>query len=141
MNGNYLAHLAIAAPEESNGLSSNLIIALIIGVLFSCGVYLLVSKNLIRVLLGFLLVGHGTNLLLLSSGTGGIAPIAGDDGELADPLPQAFILTSIVITLAVVTFLLAMAYRNYRLTKETELDDDPDDVAVATRTEAAGGGE
>ncbi|RIJ69581.1 Na+/H+ antiporter subunit C [Nakamurella silvestris] len=129
------------AEVSAHALSSNVVIAVAIGVLFSCGVYLLVSKNLIRVLLGFLLVGHGTNLLLLSSGTLGKPPIVGEDGELADPLPQAFILTSIVITLAVVTFLLAMAYRNYRLTKDTELDDDPDDVAVAARTEAAGGGE
>ncbi|MTD13266.1 Na+/H+ antiporter subunit C [Nakamurella sp. YIM 132087] len=124
-----------------NALDSNVTIAVIIGVSFACGVYLLMSKNLIRVLLGFLLVGHGTNLLLLSSGRGGIAPIAGSDGDLADPLPQALILTSIVITLAVVTFLLAMAYRNYRLTRETEVADDPDDAAVAHRGETVGGGE
>ena len=125
----------------TDALDSNLVIALTIGVMFTCGVYLLVSKNLIRVLLGFLLVGHGTNLLLLSSGRSGEPPIAGGDGELADPIPQALILTSIVITLAVVTFLLAMAYRNFVLTRASEIDDDPDDVAVGSRTETAGGGE
>ena len=84
---------------------------------------------------------HGTNLLLLSSGRGGLSPIVGQDGELADPIPQALILTSIVISLAVVTFLLAMAYRNYRLTRETEIADDPDDAIAADQVEAPGGGE
>lgn len=127
--------------DSGFALDSNVTIAVIIGVSFACGVYLLMSKNLIRVILGFLLVGHGTNLLLLSSGRGGLSPIVGQDGELADPIPQALILTSIVISLAVVTFLLAMAYRNYRLTRETEIADDPEDRIAAEQVEAPGGGE
>lgn len=127
--------------DSGFALDSNVTIAVIIGVSFACGVYLLMSKNLIRVILGFLLVGHGTNLLLLTSGRGGLSPIVGQEGELADPIPQALILTSIVISLAVVTFLLAMAYRNYRLTRETEIADDPDDRIAAEQVEAPGGGE
>lgn len=127
--------------DSGFALDSNVTVAVIIGVSFACGVYLLMSKNLIRVILGFLLVGHGTNLLLLSSGRGGLSPIFGQDGELADPIPQALILTSIVISLAVVTFLLAMAYRNYRLTRETEIADDPEDRIAAEQVEAPGGGE
>ena len=46
---------------------------------------------------------------------------------MADPIPQALILTSIVISLAVSTFLLAMAYRNYMVTRDPEIDDDPED--------------
>jgi multicomponent Na+:H+ antiporter subunit C len=105
----------------------------VIGVLFAAGVYLMVSRNLIRVLLGFLLVGHGTNLLLLAAGTWGAAPIVGESGGPAgeaDPLPQAFVLTSIVITLAVCCFLLAMVFRSYQLTRRAELQTDPEDVLV-----------
>ena len=96
-------------------MTTNLVLALTIGLLFAAGVYLMLSRNLIRVLLGFLLAGHSINLLLLSTSKDGVPPIVGEpaNGEaVADPIPQALILTSIVISLAVSTFLLAMAYRN-----------------------------
>ncbi len=115
-------------------MTSNLVLAVTIGGLFACGIYLMLSRNLIRVLLGFLLAGHAVNLLLLSSGTGGVAPIVGEakNGEpVADPIPQALILTSIVIGLAVSTFLLAMAYRNYQVTREPEIADDLEDSEYA----------
>ena len=67
--------------------------------------------------------GTAINLLLLSTGTDGVPPIVGEpsNGEpMADPIPQALILTSIVISLAVSTFLFAMAYRNYEVTQEPE---------------------
>ena len=108
---------APGAPARSAGepMTTNLVLAITIGGLFAGGVYLMLSRNLIRVILGFLLAGHGINLLLLSVGGGRAAdrrrPANGD--EVADPIPQALILTSIVISLAVSTFLLAMAYRNY----------------------------
>lgn len=101
-------------------------------VLFACGVYLLLDRSLTRVLLGFLLVGNATNLLLfLTSGSFGAAPIYGeaDPGEMSDPLPQAFILTSIVITFGVSAFMLALIYRSWRLARQDEdvvRDDDVD---------------
>jgi len=115
-------------------MTSNLVLALTIGALFACGIYLMLSRNLIRVLLGFLLAGHAVNLLLLASGTGGVPPIVGQakDGEaMADPIPHALILTSIVIGLAVSTFLLAMAYRNYQVTKEPEIPEELEDSEYA----------
>ncbi len=120
-------------------MTTEWVLALTIGALFSVGVYLMLSRNLIRVLLGFLLIGHGTNLLLLSAGSWGTPPVVGEPGSVgaagstADPLPQAFILTSIVITLAVTCFLLAVVYRNYRLTRQAELGDDPDDVLAGSQ--------
>lgn len=113
-------------------MTADAVLAGVIGVLFAAGVYLMVSKNLIRVTIGFLLIGHGTNLLLLAAGTWGAPPIIGDpaagaSSARADPLPQAFVLTSIVITLAVTCFLLALVYRQYLLTRRAELADDPDD--------------
>jgi len=123
-------------------VTTNLVLALTIGGLFAAGVYLMLSRNLVRVILGFLLAGHSVNLLLLSTGESGSPPIVGEiiDGEqMADPIPQALILTSIVISLAVSTFLFAMAYRNYILTRDPEIDDElePDEFADAE----AGAGE
>ena len=123
-------------------MTTNLALALTIGGLFAAGVYLMLSRNLIRVILGFLLAGHAVNLLLLTSGKGGVPPIVGEaepGQQLADPLPQALILTAIVISLAVSTFLFAMAYRNYRNTRDPEIEDElePDEFADAE----AGAGE
>lgn len=123
-------------------MTTNLVLAITIGALFAAGVYLMLSRNLIRVILGFLLAGHSINLLLLTTGVGGVPPIVGeaDNGEqMADPIPQALILTSIVISLAVSTFLFAMAYRNFRNTQDPEIGDElePDEFADAE----AGAGE
>ena len=123
-------------------MTTNLVIALTIGALFATGVYLMLSRNLIRVILGFLLAGHSINLLLLTTGVGGVPPIVGEaeGGEqMADPIPQALILTSIVISLALSTFLFAMAYRNYRNLRDPEIEDElePDEFADAE----AGAGE
>ena len=123
-------------------MTTNLALALTIGGLFAAGVYLMLSRNLIRVILGFLLAGHAVNLLLLTSGKGGVPPIVGEaeaGEQVADPLPQALILTAIVISLAVSTFIFAMAYRNYRNTRDPEIEDElePDEFADAE----AGAGE
>lgn len=121
-------------------MTSSVVLAVTVGALFACGIYLMLSRNLIRVLLGFLLAGHAVNLLLLSS-SDGAAPIVGEptNGEaMADPVPQALILTAIVISLAVTTFLLAMAYRNYKVTEEPEIGDDTEDVELEDASPGAG---
>lgn len=109
-----------------------LVLVAVMVVLYAGGVYLLLDRSLTRVLLGFLMVGNATNLLLfLTSGKFGVAPIYGtaEPEDMSDPLPQAFILTSIVITFGVSAFMLALIYRSWRLAKEDEdavLDDDHD---------------
>lgn len=117
-------------------LTMPLALVAVMMVLFAGGVYLLLDRSLTRVLLGFLLVGNATNLLLfLTSGSFGYAPIMGDNGsaEMSDPLPQAFILTSIVITFGVSAFMLALIYRSWRLSREDEdaVRDDVHDTALA----------
>lgn len=114
-------------------MTMDLVLAGTIGSLFTVGVYMMVSRNLIKVTLGFLVIGHGTNLMLLAMGTWGDAPIVGEDSVAdgsADPLPQAFVLTSIVITLAVSSFLLAMVYRSYLITRDAQVIDTPEDELV-----------
>ncbi|QBE49897.1 Na(+)/H(+) antiporter subunit C [Leucobacter triazinivorans] len=109
-------------------------------VLYACGVYLMLDRTLTRVLLGFLMVGNATNLLIfLMSGSFGVAPIVGNGSaeEMSDPLPQAFILTAIVITFGVSAFLLALIYRSWRLAHDTDdtVQDDEADLEIAA-TEA-----
>lgn len=117
-------------------LTMPLVLVAVMVVLYSGGVYLLLDRSLTRVLLGFLLVGNATNLLLfLTSGGFGVAPIYGEATaeEMSDPLPQAFILTSIVITFGVSAFMLALIYRSWRLAREDEdaVHDDAHDVELA----------
>ena len=104
-------------------LSIPIVLVAVMVVLFAVGVYLLLDRSLTRVLLGFLLVGNATNLLIfLTSGAFGAAPIYGDAApiDMSDPLPQAFILTAIVITFGVSAFMLALIYRSWRLARESE---------------------
>ncbi|GAB2559834.1 Na(+)/H(+) antiporter subunit C [Leucobacter ruminantium] len=117
-----------------------LILVAVMVVLYACGVYLMLDRTLTRVLLGFLLVGNATNLLIfLMSGGFGAAPISGETSaeQMSDPLPQAFILTAIVITFGVSAFLLALIYRSWRLAHDRDdtVRDDEADVELAT-TEA-----
>lgn len=109
---------------------------LLIGSLVSCGVYLLLERNLTRMLLGLLLIGNGVNLLILNvGGPSGNPPIhertSAGQHTTADPLAQAMILTAIVITMGIAAFILALTYRSYRLTTAEEVVDDVEDTRVA----------
>jgi len=109
-------------------------------VLYACGVYLLLEKSITRVILGFLLIGNATNILLLiTAGRPGSAPITdgSSDEPYSDPLPQALILTAIVITFAVSAFLMALVYRSWKLAREDALEPDAEDLAVARRAGAS----
>ncbi|MBB4929448.1 multicomponent Na+:H+ antiporter subunit C [Lipingzhangella halophila] len=99
-------------------------VALGIGILVTGGVYLLLQRGLVRVIFGFVLLGHAANLLLLSSGGTWLreAAIVGtaDPERMADPLPQAFVLTAIVITFGVTVYLLALAGSEHGSDDDTE---------------------
>src|SRR6478735_8031528 len=123
-------------------MTTYLVPLVLIGGLISCGVYLLLERNLTRMLLGLLLIGNGINLLILTvGGPSGNPPVRGrtSAGETttADPLAQAMILTAIVITMGIAAFVLALTYRSYRLTTAEEIDDDPEDTRVAELAESA----
>ena len=118
-------------------MSVNLTLALLVGVLVGVGVYLLLQRTLTRVVLGLLLVGHAANLLLLmSGGPAGEPPLLGqgrDPADLADPLPQAMVLTAVVITFGTSSFLLALAYRSWVQSSADEVQDDVEDRRVRAR--------
>ncbi len=92
---------------------------LTVGLLFGSGVYLLLQRSLLRVVLGTSLISHAVNLLLLTSGKlkRGGPPLLEKGGALVpvtDPLPQALILTAIVIGFATTALMLVIAYRTYQ---------------------------
>lgn len=111
------------------------VLAAAASVLFGCGTYLLLQRDLTRIVLGLALLAHGANLfILLGAGGRGRPAFVGGDGPFLDPLPQAFVLTAIVIAFGVTTFLLGLAYRSWALTADDEVQDDVEDRRVAART-------
>ena len=120
-------------------MSPNLTLTLLAGALVAAGVYLILERSLTRILVGVLLASNGVNVLfLVASGAAGGAPITGvtDPQDMSDPLPQAFVLTAIVITLAVAAFLLALIHRTWALDREDDVTEDPSDASVRRRLES-----
>lgn len=114
-------------------MKANLVLIVTAAGLVGCGVYLLLERSLTRVLVGLVLLSNGVNVLfLVSSGAAGSAPIVGQGRpeDMSDPLPQAMVLTAIVITLGTTAFLLAMAYRGWQLTGHDDVQDDVEDAAI-----------
>lgn len=102
-----------------------LLISLAIGILFAVGAYLILSKSLLRILLGTSLFTHAVHLLLLTMAglKRGAAPLLEEEASAyADPLPQALILTSIVINFGVTAFFIVLSYRNYRSTATDDVE-------------------
>ena len=124
-------------------MEANLFLLIGAGVLIACGVYLMLDTSMTRMIMGVTLIGNGANLLLLQSGgPAGSPPIIGRDSEAAangaDPLAQAMILTAIVISMSMVGFMLALAYRQYRYRTDDVVERDEEDRAVAARPHTPG---
>ena len=111
------------------------LLAFTAAVLFAVGTYLVLQRKLSRIIIGVALLGHGANVLMVSSGRPGNAPIVGNgsNADLADPLPQALALTAIVISFGTTALLLALAYRSWLLTDDDEVQDDVEDDLIARR--------
>jgi multicomponent Na+:H+ antiporter subunit C len=123
-------------------MNVSLVLIIVMAVLFACGVYAMLERSLTRVLIGFLLLGNATNLLLLIvMGAPGNAPFfqsGTDPSSFSDPLPQALTLTAIVITFAVSAFLLALIYRSWQLGQADTVEDDATDVGLRVRAAETG---
>lgn len=114
-------------------------LAAAVAALFGCGTYLLLQRQLTRIVIGLALLAHGANLLIIMSRGGPAEPTfigSGDESSLLDPLPQAFVLTAIVIAFGTTSLLLALAYRSWVMTQDDEVEDDIEDRLVALRHEA-----
>jgi multicomponent Na+:H+ antiporter subunit C len=112
------------------------LLAAIVGCLYAAGTFMLLRRSLFKLILGLVLVSHASNLLIFISGgltraqpaiapEGAMMPVA----NAADPVPQALILTAIVIGFSVVAFALVLFHRGY----QTLGTDDPDDLKATDR--------
>ncbi|MBX3120164.1 MAG: Na+/H+ antiporter subunit C [Fimbriimonadaceae bacterium] len=107
-----------------------IVLAVVVGILFACGLYLMMRRTLVKLLLGLALIGNAANLMIFVSAglTRGAPPLIGA-GETAppktyaDPLAQALILTAIVIGFGVLAFTLALVRRTYQVTKTDDLNE------------------
>jgi len=96
-------------------------VAALAGVFITVAVYLLLSRAMIRMLLGVVILGNAVNLVIFAAGrlTREVPPIVPPglevpEGAIANPLPQALILTAIVIGFAMFSYLLVLSYRAYQ---------------------------
>lgn len=123
------------------------LLAIVSGVLFACSFYLMMRRNLLRFVIGVIILGNAANLLIFTMGrlTRDNPPVIPDGATLppepyANPLPQALILTAIVISFGLLVFTLVLVFRNYLTTETLDADTldaaEPDeslDVHVDTR--------
>ncbi len=106
------------------------LLAIIIGVLFAAATYMLLRRSLVKIIIGLALLGHAANLLLFTTGKiqRGAAPIITADtsqlvtGTFADPVPQALILTAIVIGFGAQAFAIVLIKRVYQMIGTDDLD-------------------
>ena len=105
-----------------------ILLAILVGVLYTTGVYMVLRRSILKFIVGIIFMGNATNLIVfLASGV-----IAGEpafvDGtiqntsQMADPLPQAFVLTSVVISFGLVVFALALKLKFFEITGTDDLD-------------------
>lgn len=106
-------------------------LAVVIGALYGTGLYLMLRRSMLKLVIGLGLLGHAANLLIftvagLTRARPPITPIALDGpppAPYADPVPQALVLTAIVIGFGVLAFTLVLLYRTYAVTATDDLDD------------------
>ena len=104
------------------------LIALLIGVLTACGVYLLLRGRTFPVVLGLSLIGYAVNVFIFTMGRlwSAAPPILGAQERLTDPLPQALVLTAIVIGFATTGFVIELALRSRHDSGSDHVDGKPD---------------
>ena len=87
----------------------NLLTAITIGILFAAGVFQLLRRNVIRAAIGLIILTYAVNLILLTTGaySGSVAAYTDLPGQISDPLPQALVLTAIIISMGGFSFVLA----------------------------------
>lgn len=92
------------------------LMVVLVGILVAVATYLILSRSILRVIIGTAILSHAVHLLILTMGglkKGEVPLLSQSDGPYTDALPQALILTAIVISFAVTAFVLVIAYRMY----------------------------
>ncbi|QEH42651.1 Na+/H+ antiporter subunit C [Chitinophaga sp. XS-30] len=107
-----------------------LLLIILIGVLYATGIFMMLRRSMVKLLIGLILLGNGANMLIFVLGgiTMGKPPIIGDSekilsGVYADPIPQALILTAIVISFGLQAFAIVLLKRVYVLIETDDMND------------------
>ena len=125
------------------------LLAIAIGVLFTAGLYMMLRRSIVKLVIGLAIISYAVNLLIFTVGrlTRGHPPLIGSDADVltepyADPLPQALILTAIVIAFGVQAFALVLIKRSYQAVGTDDLDelDHTDRLGPPLSTPPGGGG-
>ncbi len=91
-----------------------LLVSIVVAIMFGSAAYLMLKRDLIRVITGMILIGNAANLYIMATGLRrGVAPVLPARSEMSDPLVQAMTLTAIVIGFGVAALVLSLVFRVY----------------------------
>lgn len=106
------------------------LLAFTVGGLYAAGLYLMLRRSIVRLLIGLVLISNAANLLIFTAAglTRGRPPLVPEGGSqleapFADPLPQALVLTAIVIGFGVLAFAVALVHKAYQTVGTDDLDE------------------
>ncbi|MBY5958204.1 Na+/H+ antiporter subunit C [Membranicola marinus] len=106
-----------------------LLLAITIGLLYASGVYMVLRRSMVKLIIGIILIGNGVNFLIFLLGriTKGSTPIISENSDTfleayADPVPQALILTAIVISFGLQAFAIVLIKRVYKVLNTDDID-------------------
>ena len=106
-----------------------LILAILIGVLYAAGIFMMLRRSMVKLLIGIILLGNGANMLIFLLGriTKGKPPVIPEEAKTladvyADPIPQALILTAIVISFGLQAFAIILLKQVYNVSNTDDLD-------------------
>lgn len=105
-----------------------IVLAILVGILYTAGVYMMLRRSILKFIIGLIFLSNATNLLVfISSGINAGQPAFVDgatdsSNNLSDPLPQALVLTAIVIGFGIVVYTMALKYKFFETTGTDDLD-------------------
>jgi len=107
-----------------------LFFVVLIGLLYASGIYMMLRRSMVKLIIGLILMGHGVNLLIFLVGgiVKGNPPVIAGTAEVlagvyADPIPQALILTAIVISFGLQSFAIILIKKTYKVVDTDDLDE------------------
>lgn len=105
------------------------VMAFVVGILFAASIYMMLRRSIVKLVIGLILLSNAANLLIFTIGgmVRGLPPLIAEGDKLpaggwADPLPQALILTAIVISFGVLAFAVVLIHRAYEVVREDDLN-------------------
>ncbi|MFO7908465.1 Na+/H+ antiporter subunit C [Vreelandella aquamarina] len=105
------------------------LMAVAIGILYATAIFMMLRRSIVKLVIGLMLLSNAANLLIFTTAgmTRGAPPLIPEGmsapaGNVADPLPQAVVLTAIVIAFSVLAFAVVLIRRAYEVVKADDLD-------------------